>query len=351
MTKHFYLFLYLVILITLIIFVYNIFLIPTNVNIIVNGEYIHDIRSEGGKIPSDRKLKKYQIPKTWNWCHISENDAKIWKNITGLNILEGNYCSIIKNQHMPKYCGSCYIFASISCLEERINIMNTVKYGKYKGKVRLSTQHVLNGLSKYQNRNTCKGGHVNHVMFFLMEHGVPDETCNPYTAESKSNMFEKPYCWTSAPFGKSCKDIGLKSYCHDSTKACCIVNDVKLYHVEGFKNIIHKNESHDEKVKNVKTEIFLNGPVTASINADPIEVLPRDNIVPNNSCSKHNINHIVRIIGWTHKNNIEVWIAANSWGTNWGNNGFFYIPIEKDCLGVLDYGFQAIFPKGWSTIM
>lgn len=341
------------IIIVLIIFMYKMSQLSTDTLYVYRrGEYIHSTHEGKGIVPKKIFISNNELPKEWTWCHITPKDSLLWSKYNNqLSLPIGNYCGIIKNQHMPKYCGACYIFASISCLEERYNIMNSIKTQKYNNKLQLSTQHVVNGLSVYQNRDTCKGGHVNNVMFFLMRYGVPDVTCNPYIGEANRNLFTEPYCWTSAPYNKTCEDIGLKSYCSDSTKACCIVENVKMYHIEGFRNIIHNNETHSEKVKNVKTEIFMNGPITASINSKPIEILPPDNIVPNKNCKKHEIDHIVRIIGWTIKNNEEVWIAANSWGTNWGDNGYFYIPIKGDCLGVLDYGFQAVYPKGWNKLI
>lgn len=35
--------------------------------------------------------------------------------------------------------------------------------------------------------------------------------------------------------------------------------------------------------------------------------------------------HAVKILGWGSENGIDFWICANSWGENWGENGFFRI--------------------------
>jgi cathepsin B len=35
--------------------------------------------------------------------------------------------------------------------------------------------------------------------------------------------------------------------------------------------------------------------------------------------------HAVKVIGWGVENGIPHWIAANSWGDNWGEQGFFRI--------------------------
>jgi C1A family cysteine protease len=38
--------------------------------------------------------------------------------------------------------------------------------------------------------------------------------------------------------------------------------------------------------------------------------------------------HCVLIVGYTVRNDKNVWIARNSWGTGWGDQGYFYFPEE-----------------------
>lgn len=44
------------------------------------------------------------------------------------------------------------------------------------------------------------------------------------------------------------------------------------------------------------------------------------------------INHAVLLVGYTPTH----WIIKNSWGTNWGNNGYGYISKTGDC-GIRTY--------------
>ena len=34
-------------------------------------------------------------------------------------------------------------------------------------------------------------------------------------------------------------------------------------------------------------------------------------------------NHAVKILGWGSKNGTDYWIVANSWNTDWGENGTY----------------------------
>lgn len=38
--------------------------------------------------------------------------------------------------------------------------------------------------------------------------------------------------------------------------------------------------------------------------------------------------HAVLVVGWKNVNNKEYWICINSWGKDWGDNGYFYLPRE-----------------------
>ena len=43
--------------------------------------------------------------------------------------------------------------------------------------------------------------------------------------------------------------------------------------------------------------------------------------------------HSVKIVGWGEKENVKYWTVQNSWGSNWGDHGFFKIVRgEDDCM-------------------
>lgn len=54
----------------------------------------------------------------------------------------------------------------------------------------------------------------------------------------------------------------------------------------------------------------------------------------------------VRVIGWgINGNGVRYWLAANSWGTSWGENGFFKIRRgDNECL------FEDYFMTGTPTV-
>lgn len=52
--------------------------------------------------------------------------------------------------------------------------------------------------------------------------------------------------------------------------------------------------------------------------------------------------HAVKIIGWGHSGETEYWIVANSWGTSWGESGYFRIDMsDRDSAFALGGAFNC----------
>ena len=46
--------------------------------------------------------------------------------------------------------------------------------------------------------------------------------------------------------------------------------------------------------------------------------------------------HAVRMLGWGVENGTPYWLIANSWNTDWGDNGYFKIVRGQDECGIED---------------
>jgi len=44
--------------------------------------------------------------------------------------------------------------------------------------------------------------------------------------------------------------------------------------------------------------------------------------------------HAIKILGWGVDNATPYWIVANSWNTDWGNQGFFWIKRGTNECGI-----------------
>lgn len=54
--------------------------------------------------------------------------------------------------------------------------------------------------------------------------------------------------------------------------------------------------------------------------------------------------HAIRILGWGVENNTPYWTVANSWNSDWGDNGFFKILRGENHCGIED-SISAGLPK------
>ena len=52
------------------------------------------------------------------------------------------------------------------------------------------------------------------------------------------------------------------------------------------------------------------------------------------SCPSKVLSHSVVVVGWGVENGIPFWRVKNSWGTGWGEDGFFRIVRGKQACGI-----------------
>lgn len=102
--------------------------------------------------------------------------------------------------------------------------------------------------------------------------------------------------------------------------------------------------SREAKINQIQSWITTNGAVTASVYSTPVPYSPDStHTYYVNYCSTNiGINHAVTIIGWddtfSYAGTSGAWIAVNSWGNSWGDDGIFYIPYEDKTVDTLLYG-------------
>ncbi|EGC28338.1 hypothetical protein DICPUDRAFT_44383 [Dictyostelium purpureum] len=229
-------------------------------------------------------------------------DSFDWRNVSGVNYITEN-----RNQHIPQYCGSCWSFASTSALSDRIKIQRKAAFPD----VNLAPQHLIN----CEIGGSCDGGDPLSVMEGLSSDGkqvAVDETCAPYQA--KNGLGCTPTCKNCFPNG-----------------TCVAVAKFPSVQVTQYGSI--------RGASKMMAEIYARGPIACSIDAtSKLEAYTggifkeiKFPAIPN---------HIISVIGWGVEGSTKYWIVRNSWGSYYGETGFFRIVqgtfdnlgIEDDCV-------------------
>ena len=218
-----------------------------------------------------------------------------WRNHDGLDLV-----TPVKNQGR---CGSCVAFAAGSTFNTQMNIVTRSAALAWS----FSPQHLF----------SCGGGSCAMGWFpqsaldFLSRKGVPEEACFPYVSGA-----------TGADFSckKTCTDAGVRS-----VRAQLRVKNQSL-----------KAASVDE----VKRAL-LNGPLTSTMKVFDDFYSYTGGVYYHQKGAMLG-GHAVMIVGW---NNLDkAWIARNSWGKDWGEQGDFRI-AWNDPSGV-GGSFFGLQPEG-----
>jgi len=198
-------------------------------------------------------------------------------------------------------CGSCWAFSASEVLSDRVAI------AEGKPSPVLSAEDMV---SCDKNDYGCDGGSLPDAWRYLTDTGIVTDDCFPYTAGSGR-----------AP---ACRDECVDSESFVRTKA------VSAYAIEG--------------PVNMQKDIMTSGPIQVGF-----QVYRSFQLYSHGVYHKHHHEqtpqggHAVKVIGWGVASDvsgqpISYWTVANSWGTSWGEEGFFRILRGKNACGIEDMG-------------
>lgn len=82
------------------------------------------------------------------------------------------------------------------------------------------------------------------------------------------------------------------------------------------------------------------GPISVALNFDFGKDYV-DGIYNSESCPKNSPNHAALLVGYGTENGTAYWTLKNSWGTDWGEHGYFRVVRDINVCGIANY---AMFP-------
>ncbi|KAI4818182.1 hypothetical protein KUCAC02_011541 [Chaenocephalus aceratus] len=181
-----------------------------------------------------------------------------------------------------------------------------------------------------RNQGGCAGGRIDGAWWYLRRRGVVTEDCYPYQSPLEAPA-EVGRCMMQS------RSVGRGK--RQATQRCPNTHN---YHNDIYQSTPPYRLSSNEK--EIMKEIMDNGPVQAIMESGIYKHTDVSFTKPP-QYRKHGT-HSIRITGWGEERNYDesskkYWIAANSWGKNWGENGFFRIArgdneceIETFVIGV-----------------
>jgi C1A family cysteine protease len=206
----------------------------------------------------------------------------------------GDYTTPVRDQ---RSCGSCWAFAGTAVFEtfwERLN-QNPA----------LNPDFAEQYLVSCSYEDGCGGG-WNPLSYFINQPGksggvgTVGETAYPYTATDSSCKSLTGYTRYKAPAGTA------------------------WYSVAGGSGV----PSNDQ----IKTAVYTYGPLWVALGVDTSFSSYRSGIY--SSSYSGSVNHAVALVGWgTTADGRTYWICKNSWGTGWGEGGWFRIYSGSNKIG------------------
>ncbi|MEA2054392.1 MAG: C1 family peptidase [Candidatus Thermoplasmatota archaeon] len=214
-----------------------------------------------------------------------------WRNINGTD-----FTTPVKNQEP---CPSCEAYALVAALETMVQYKAGYPFG-----CDLSEAHLF-----FCSGGTCKWGvNVSHAADYMIEHGVPDEGCFP-DPHRKTDM----PCNMTLP-GWENRTVKIKEW-------GWVENDMD----------------------SIKRALIEHGPLVICI------FIWEDFMHYREGIYKHRWGmlkggHLVSLFGYNDEQ--QCWIVKNSWGENWGEDGWFRMAYDADMLIPRCYGGTGILYIG-----
>uniref|UniRef100_A0AAY4D2W0 Cathepsin B n=1 Tax=Denticeps clupeoides TaxID=299321 RepID=A0AAY4D2W0_9TELE len=229
-------------------------------------------------------------------------------------------CPTIKEIRDQGSCGSCWAFGAAEAISDRVCIHSNGKVS-----VEISSEDLLTCCESCGMG--CNGGYPSAAWNFWNEEGLVSGGlyqshigCRPYSIEPCEHHVNgsRPAC------------TGEGGSTPDCVKKC------EAGYTPSYKEDKHFGKSSYQLPSDqtsIMSEIYKNGPVEAAFTVYEDFLLYKSGVYQHVSGEAVG-GHAIKILGWGVEHGTPYWLAANSWNTDWGDNGFFKMLRGEDHCGI-----------------
>lgn len=204
----------------------------------------------------------------------------------------------VKNQGK---CGSCWAFSATGAVEGAWKLTNGTL-------VALSEQELIDCTKGFGNQG-CEGGEMDYAFKYMIKNGITSETIYPYTAKN----------------GKCKVTLASES----------------VAEIRNFTDVLANNTVA------LQTAVSQQ-PISVAVEADQAAWQYYKGGIVSNNCGT-DLDHGVLIVGYSTLNKPNYWIVKNSWGQDWGEQGYIRIAITSGA-GVCGINLDPSYPTALSQI-
>lgn len=162
----------------------------------------------------------------------------------------------------------------------------------------------------------CSGGFASDVYKYAFKNGIPHASCAQYDADDH----------TCEPLN-NCRMCTGTDITKTYKENCKPVENPHQYYVKAYSEFSGANR--------MKQEIYAFGPISCAVEATPNWENNYHGGIYSEKIQFPETNHIIAVVGWgVSDEGEEFWWGRNSWGTYWGENGFFQMKMYTDNLAI-----------------
>jgi len=210
---------------------------------------------------------------------------KVWEPTMNIVALPSSFdwnnkAGVVSQVYNQEQCGSCWAFSATETIESVWALAGN-------SLVSLSEQQIVDCDS---TDDGCNGGWPYDAYQYIESAGGQEPLADyPYTAE-------------------------------DGT---CAFNGGEV--VAKISSWQYVTQSEDENA--MQQFVYSNSPISVCVDAEVWQTYTGG--VVGSDCGD-SIDHCVQITGWSSQAGVAAWNVRNSWGSDWGNNGYIYVQMGGD---------------------